>query len=361
MRNDRGMRRLAGVALILVGCGKSSGPAPSPTATGPAPLLDAPAADPLATAALPTITGNRLQRLDPGSLIVVSKTGLVIDGRAVASLTNGRVADAVLDESKHRIGPVVTWAKERPPNVLVRVAIDPALPAVLLMQVIDSFPRDQQSTLSLVVHSDDGVSAVPLEPGPGPRLTVGLDDKHTVGALVAELVRLRRDGRDAPELAWLTDEDLQRYADSLLGVSDDDRGSGVGDLSSVQVGRARGAPAAGLVASVAVSGGKSLDDTSLTFEAVTAKVVTSYLAALKRCYKQALAIDPSLTTVATVHLSVNEVGRGEVSSVEAPTAELRDCIAGAATYWRFAIPRDASDEPITASFDLALKLSPAGP
>lgn len=103
---------------------------------------------------------------------------------------------------------------------------------------------------------------------------------------------------------------------------------------------------------------RALDDTSLTGSAVLQKILSAYLAGVKRCHKQALAADPALKGTLALTLTVTEVGRASEVTAKAPTRDLSDCVSGLMANWVFAVPRSEAGDATTARFTLAFELTP---
>ncbi len=108
---------------------------------------------------------------------------------------------------------------------------------------------------------------------------------------------------------------------------------------------------------ISLSAKHALGDSSLSVDAVVAKVRSVYMAGLKRCYRERLEVDAGLRGALELSLDVNAVGRttGRATGVD---AELDACLGQQMTNWRFPAPRTASGEPTTARFTLTLALAP---
>ncbi len=90
------------------------------------------------------------------------------------------------------------------------------------------------------------------------------------------------------------------------------------------------------------------------------KLTSVYMSGLKRCYREALALDPALRGAVTLAFAVNETGRVTDAKVGAMTPALTACIEGLAAAWRFPVPKDGDGEPTRARFTLGLELAPRG-
>ena len=90
----------------------------------------------------------------------------------------------------------------------------------------------------------------------------------------------------------------------------------------------------------------------LTVDSMLAKIQSSYMSRLRRCYNRGLASDPSLSGKVTVMFTVNPYGRvrGAATGI-APKVDA--CLTSALSSWRFptAAPRKE------ATFRLSLSLT----
>jgi hypothetical protein len=110
---------------------------------------------------------------------------------------------------------------------------------------------------------------------------------------------------------------------------------------------------------IAVGGSKyEADETSLTATDVLRKIQRSYLAGIKRCYKQLLAKQPSAAGKLTLRLTVTATGQ-----VTAPSARglpaMERCVTDAMASWRFPVPRDTRGTPTEATFETTLRFTSA--
>jgi hypothetical protein len=109
---------------------------------------------------------------------------------------------------------------------------------------------------------------------------------------------------------------------------------------------------------ISVSEKQSFDDSTLTGDAVLAKIQSAYMAGLKRCYREYLKKDASARGKVTLSLTINETGRTVKGSAKGFAGEVDDCIGNLMTSWRFPIPKDKDGEPTEANFAIALQLVP---
>jgi hypothetical protein len=103
---------------------------------------------------------------------------------------------------------------------------------------------------------------------------------------------------------------------------------------------------------------QSFDETTLTADAVVAKLQSAYFAGLKRCYRNYLAKDPTARGKVALALTVNETGRAIQTTAKGFSNDVDACATGLMTGWRFPIPKDRDGEPTTASFAIVLMLVP---
>lgn len=129
-------------------------------------------------------------------------------------------------------------------------------------------------------------------------------------------------------------------------------GAGSGDGATTAV--------VGPVPTVAITRKAQVSDTSLGVDEVARKVTVAYLGGLKRCYGEALRLDPALRGEVTLGLAVGETGRVSDAEVGAMTPALVACIDQVAATWRFPVPTDGDGEPTRARFTLGLELAPRG-
>ncbi len=125
------------------------------------------------------------------------------------------------------------------------------------------------------------------------------------------------------------------------------RGSG-----SIAIG---GGAGPGISGRISVVGKRALDDTTLTADAVLTKLQATYMAGLRRCYKAALATDPTLRGKLVLAFTVTEAGRAVDAKATGVTGA---CIGELMPSWRFPRPKTKDGEATTARFELDLSLTP---
>jgi hypothetical protein len=100
------------------------------------------------------------------------------------------------------------------------------------------------------------------------------------------------------------------------------------------------------------------DDTTLTPDAVLAKIMSSYMPAIKRCYTAYLKKDASARGKVALTFSVNATGRATETAAHGFAGEVDECISNLMTTWRFPIPKDKDGEATDAAFGITLQLVP---
>jgi outer membrane biosynthesis protein TonB len=95
---------------------------------------------------------------------------------------------------------------------------------------------------------------------------------------------------------------------------------------------------------------------SLTLDAVAAKILSAYMAGIKRCYHHRLKQDPKARGRVALELEVGEAGRVTRHDARGFDASIDACIEQFMPSWRFPVPKDKAGEPTAASFGLALEL-----
>jgi hypothetical protein len=100
------------------------------------------------------------------------------------------------------------------------------------------------------------------------------------------------------------------------------------------------------------------DASSLSPEAVLAKIQSAYMLGLKHCYREYLKKDASARGKVSLSLTVNETGRTVKGNAHGFAPEVDACITGLMATWRFPIPKDKDGEVTDANFEIALQLVP---
>ncbi|HET9627108.1 MAG TPA: AgmX/PglI C-terminal domain-containing protein, partial [Kofleriaceae bacterium] len=109
---------------------------------------------------------------------------------------------------------------------------------------------------------------------------------------------------------------------------------------------------------ISVSDKVAIDETTLTPDAVLAKIISAYMSGLKRCYKEYLKKDASARGKVTLSLTINETGRTVKGAAHGFAGEVDECIGNLMSSWRFPIPHDKDGDATEASFNLTLQLVP---
>ncbi len=109
---------------------------------------------------------------------------------------------------------------------------------------------------------------------------------------------------------------------------------------------------------ISVAGKTGGDDSSLTADAVLARIHAAYMAGLKRCYKQHLNKDASARGTVQLSFTVNETGRLVSGTAKGFATEVDTCIQGQMATWRFTAPKDKDNEATDADFQIKLQLVP---
>jgi hypothetical protein len=99
--------------------------------------------------------------------------------------------------------------------------------------------------------------------------------------------------------------------------------------------------------------------TTLTVDAVLAKINGVYMSGLVRCYKKGLVHDGTLGGKVAISFTVNDQGGLEDAGAHGVSSDVDACISTLMSSWRFTIPRDKDGDTTEASFKLALALQPS--
>jgi hypothetical protein len=109
---------------------------------------------------------------------------------------------------------------------------------------------------------------------------------------------------------------------------------------------------------ISVSNKTSLDETSLTPDLVLAKILSVYMAGLKRCYKNYLTKDATARGKVGLAFTVTESGNVVNGAASGFATEVDQCINGLMAGWRFPGPKDKDGEKTQATFQITLQLVP---
>lgn len=142
---------------------------------------------------------------------------------------------------------------------------------------------------------------------------------------------------------------------------------GTGGGGGTRGGRAPGATAGGGPSGkpaptpsgrASLSNHRANDPSSLGSSAVAAKILSTYMLGIKRCYRQRLVQEPAARGRVTLSLEVGETGRVSRHDARGFDASIDACIEQLVATWRFPLPKDDAGDPTTASFQLDLTLVP---
>lgn len=100
------------------------------------------------------------------------------------------------------------------------------------------------------------------------------------------------------------------------------------------------------------------DETTLSADAVGAKVDSEYLAEVRGCYSAELAKDPTARGKVAVTFTVDEHGRAVMSKVRGFTDAVDTCISATIKSWAFPIPKDSDGDVTDAVFTVTLQMLP---
>jgi hypothetical protein len=109
---------------------------------------------------------------------------------------------------------------------------------------------------------------------------------------------------------------------------------------------------------VTITDKRAFDQSTLTPDAVAAKLQAAYFAGIKRCYRNYLRTDPSARGKVRLSFTVNETGHTVKPKASGFAAEIDNCLTNMMGSWRFPVPRDKDGEVTDAAFDVALQMVP---
>lgn len=98
------------------------------------------------------------------------------------------------------------------------------------------------------------------------------------------------------------------------------------------------------------------DDTSLTDELALHKIQVAYMAGIKRCYKRALATNPTASGTLDLAFEVTDTGRTIGGAATGFDGVVDGCIEGMTSSWRFPVPKTPDGTATTARFSFRFKL-----
>lgn len=194
--------------------------------------------------------------------------------------------------------------------------------------------------------------------GPAPDPRAGQRRQAEEAARYAATLTATDDGMSADMPKRHPGSDLDRQIQDVRAKNDVQ--VGIGGRSRVNDSRGGSATPAvkGPSGRVTISDKQAFDDTTLGVDRVAAKILSVYLAGLKRCYKQGLAKEPSMRGKIRLAFRVNEKGRVVDPKATGFFTELDQCFVGQASSWIFPIPKDTDDEATDASFTITFVMVP---
>lgn len=180
----------------------------------------------------------------------------------------------------------------------------------------------------------------------------GGDNKRSPGSDLNKQLDAARDAGKTVALGGGSGRGTRGDGDPRVGTGKGP-GVGTGGVDSAGNGKVENGPSG----RISVSDKQSYDESSLTPDAVLAKIMSAYMAGLKRCYKDYLKKDPSARGKVQLSFTVNETGRSVSNKAKGFASEVDSCIQSRMDGWRFPIPKDDAG-PTSASFSIALQLVP---
>lgn len=109
---------------------------------------------------------------------------------------------------------------------------------------------------------------------------------------------------------------------------------------------------------ISVASKQALDDSTLTADLVLAKIMSVYMAEMKRCYRAFLEKEPSARGKLMLSFTVNESGRAKSAQARGFAQPIDDCVTELMASWGFPIPKDKAGVATEASFLIGLQLVP---
>ncbi|MEJ7596879.1 MAG: hypothetical protein WKG01_03120 [Kofleriaceae bacterium] len=207
----------------------------------------------------------------------------------------------------------------------------------------------------VAMNEDDAARYADLLVGEGEGTSQGDMSKRRPGADLGDQINDVREGGKTVAIGGGAGRGSRGDGDPRLGTGGGPKISGPGGIDSAGGGKGAEKGPAGRIS---VSDKQSFDESTLTPDIVLAKIQSSYMAGLKRCYKTYLNKDGSARGKVTLSLTINETGRTVKGGAKGFANEVDTCIEGLMTSWRFPIPKDKDGDPTEASFAITLQLVP---
>ncbi len=96
--------------------------------------------------------------------------------------------------------------------------------------------------------------------------------------------------------------------------------------------------------------------TTLTPDAVLAKIRDFYMSGLQRCYRRGLVEDATLSGKVSITFTVDTHGKVLDPAAAGLTEKVDSCISDQMNAWRFAFPKDKDGDPTDVTFHVSLAL-----
>lgn len=188
-----------------------------------------------------------------------------------------------------------------------------------------------------------------------------------IGALVPALARaLPVSASVAPSVGEVAPPEVKPHdAEKLTASGDDPDGPQAGGDLNAQIVKMRenidgaeptanGSAASRPAGRITVASKRALVDSTLTADVLLLKIQSTYMAGLKRCYKQRLAADPAAKGSVQIRLGVEATGRTTEILVTSFHPDHESCAKGLIQNWRFPVAKGPDGEPVVAAFELTL-------
>ncbi|MBP6633194.1 MAG: AgmX/PglI C-terminal domain-containing protein [Kofleriaceae bacterium] len=214
--------------------------------------------------------------------------------------------------------------------------------------------RDQDDAVALAEDAAARAIAL-LGEDEDPLGMAGGDNRRSPGGDLSKQLDQVKAGGQQVTLGGNSGRGTRGSGDPRLGTGTGPKLGGQGGIDSAGGGKTETGPQG----RISVADKSALDDTSLTPDAVMAKIMSAYMSALRRCYKDYLKKDPTARGKVTLSFTVNETGRSVSNRAksDALPGEVTTCIQARMDSWRFPIPKD-DDGPATAEFQISLQMIP---
>lgn len=216
--------------------------------------------------------------------------------------------------------------------------------------------RDANDAVALQEESQRFADALFSEDEAGGGLSGAMENRKPGSDLGNQLSEVAKSGAST-SIGGGTSRGTRGNGDPRLGTGDGPGVSGPGGPVSANGPDGKGGEKVP-TGRISVSDKKTFDDSTLTPDAVLRKIMSAYMAGLKRCHKELLKTDPTARGKVKLAFTVNESGRVFSPHANGFADSLDSCIEGQMGNWRFDIPKDADGEPTDASFEIALQLVP---